>query len=248
MTKQVLHSQGCPIRTGFARAGICSLTLVLALLLVTRYAHAGGPKYIAGVSYFDHETIGTPLTWSLGQITYYTDQGNLSPILPGTSADAFVADAFSQWTSISTVAVSATRAGQLAEDVSGANVYVNPDRTVTLPPDIMPTATSTPVGIVYDADGSVTNALLGLGAGDPSECFFNAAFGGIDNFGTDAHFLHALVVLNGNCAQSSSQLTDVEYRLVRVLGRVLGLDWSQVNINVLNYHPRPTRMTSPGFR
>jgi len=222
--------------------------LLLALWLgLSPIARAGGPKYIAGVSYFDSGLAGTPLTWAQGQINYYTDQGNLSSILPGTSADAFVADAFSQWTSISTAAVSAVRAGQLAEDINGSNVYVNPDGSLTLPADITPTATDKPVGIVYDADGSVTDALLGVGAGDPSECFYNAAFGGIDNFGTDAHFLHALVILNGNCAQTSSQLTDVEYRLVRVLGRVLGLDRSQVNINVLTYNPRPTPDDYAGF-
>jgi len=86
------------------------LTLLFTLMPL---AHAGGPKYVAGVSYFSQGTAGTPLTWAQGAITYYTDQGDLSPILPGPSADAFVADAFSQWTSISTAAVSATRAGQL---------------------------------------------------------------------------------------------------------------------------------------
>jgi len=208
---------------------------------------AGGPKYVAGTSYFNPGTVGTPLTWAQGQINYYTDQGDLSPILPGTSADSFVADAFSQWTSISTAAVAATRAGQLAENVSGQNVYVNPDGTITMPADIMPTATGTPVGVVYDEDGTVTDALLGQGAGDASECFYNAAYGGDDNYGTDATFLHALVVINGNCAQTSSQLTDVEYRLVRVLGQVLGLDWSQVNINVLTGNPPPTQDDYAGF-
>jgi len=53
-------------------------------------------------------------------------------------------------------------------------------------------------------------------------------YGGVDNFGTGANFLHALVVINGQCALQSSQLTDVEYRLVRVLGSVLGLGWSQL--------------------
>ena len=222
--------------------------LVVGVLAVSgQLAHAGGPKYVAGVSYFDPGTAGTPLTWAQGQINYYTDQGNLSPTLPGTSADAFVADAFSQWIATPTAAVSATRAGQLDENVSGDNVFVNPDGTLTMPSDILPTATSTPVGIVYDADGSVTSALLGQGAGDSSECFYNAAFGGIDNFATNAHFLHALVILNGNCAQTSNQLPDVKYRLVRVLGRVLGLDWSQVNINLLTHNPPPTQDDYVGF-
>ncbi len=210
-------------------------------------AQAGGPKYIAGVSYFDSGLAGTPLTWSQGAITYYTDQGDLSPILPGPNADAFVADAFSQWTSIPIAAVVATHGGQLAENVSGANVYVNPDGSITMPADIEPSATGTPVGVVYDEDGTVTDALLGQGAGDPSECFYNAAYGGDDNLGTSANFLHALVVINGNCAQTSSQLPDVEYRLVRVLGRVLGLDWSQLNLNVLTGNPPPTSADYAGF-
>ncbi len=158
-----------------------------------------------------------------------------------------MASALSQWTSIPIAAVVATHGGQLAENVSGANVFVNPDGTITMPADIEPTATGTPLGVVYDEDGTVTDALLGQGAGDPSECFYNAAFGGDDNLGTNANFLHALVVINGNCAQTSSQLPDVEYRLVRVLGRVLGLDWSQLNINVLTGNPPPTPDDYAGF-
>jgi IPT/TIG domain len=210
-------------------------------------ARAGGPKYVAGASYFTSGAMGLPITWAQGEISYYTDQGDLSPILPGASADALVADAFSQWTSIATAAVAASPAGNLAEDVSGENVFVNPDGSISMPADILPSATATPVGIVYDADGTVTDALLGQGAGDPAECFGNAVFGGVDNFGADANFLHALVVINGNCALASSQLTDVEYRLVRVLGQVMGLDWSQVNDNVLTHQPPATSDDYTGF-
>ena len=223
------------------RALFAVRSLFIALLLISAGdAFAGGPKYIAGASYFNPGTMGTPLTWPGATLNYYTDHGNLSPIYPGPSADALVADAFSQWTSVSTAAISALRAGQLGEDVSGSNVFRNPDGTITMPSDILPTATGTPVAVVYDSDGTVTNALLGQGAGDPSECFDNAAYGWIDNFATNAFFAHALVVINGNCAQSTSQQTDVEYRLVRVLGRILGLDWSQVNDNVFTHNPPPT--------
>jgi len=216
------------------------LLLMIALVIaLVRFAQAGGPKYVAGVSYFNSGTVGTPLTWSGGVINYYSDQGDLSSAYPGPSADALVADSFSQWTSLSTAAISAVHAGQLAENVSGANVYRNADGSISMPADIQPSATGTPVGVVYDEDGSVTDAFLGQGAGDASECFSNAVFGWIDNFATDAYFAHALVIINGNCAQTSSQQTDVEYRLVRVLGRVLGLDWSQVNDNVFTHNPAP---------
>ncbi len=90
-------------------------------------------------------------------------------------------------------------------------------------------------------------ALLGAGAGDPSQCFWNAVYGGVDNFGVGANFLHALVIINGQCALQSSQLTDVEYRLVRVLGHVIGLGWSQMNLNVITGHPHPTAADYAGF-
>ena len=179
-------------------------------------------------------------------ITYYTDQGDLSPILPNASANAFVADAFSQWTSVPTAAVAAVNGGQLAEDVNGSNV-TNSGGTLSMPTDIQPTATGTPIGIVYDYDGSVTSALLGSGAGDASQCFFNAAYGGDDNYAPPATYIHALVVINGQCAQQSSQLVDVEYRLVRVLGTVFGVGWSQVNPNVLTNSPPPTASDFAGF-
>ena len=223
------------------------LGVIFVLILLPSAALAGGPKYIAGTTYFNSGTAGTPLTWSQGSVNYYTDQGDLSPILPGPTADALVADAWKQWASIPTVAVSAIRAGQLAEDVSGANVTVNSDGSINLPADILPSAIATPVGIVYDADGSVTDALLGQGAGASESCFTNAAYGGVDNFGADAHFLHALIILNGNCVQTSAQLPDLEYRLVRLFGRVLGLDWSQLNLNVITGSPRATADDYAGF-
>jgi hypothetical protein len=219
---------------------------ITVLVLFRPQLYAGGPRTIAGTSYFDSAVKGTPLTWNQGAVSYYTDRGDLSPVLPSASADAFVADAFSRWTSISTAAVSAIRAGQLAEDVSGANVSAS-GGAITLPTDILPSAKSFPVAIVYDADGAVTNALLGQGAGAAGSCFSNAAYGGADSFSTDGHLQHALVILNGICAQTSSQLPDVEYRLVRVLGGVLGLGWSQLNDNVFTRSPGPTTADYAGL-
>src|SRR5579864_63721 len=158
------------------------------VLLSVAICRAGGPKRVAGKTYFDPTTTGQPLVWPQGLITYYTDQGDLSAYLSNASANALVADAFSQWTSVPTAAVAATSGGQLAEDVNGTNVYRNADGTISLPADIQPTATGTPVGIVYDSDGSVTDALIGTGAGDPSQCFSNAVFGGTDSYGAFATY------------------------------------------------------------
>lgn len=216
-------------------------------LQLSALAHAGGPAYVAGANYFDSSTMGSPLTWAQGSLNYYTDQGDLSTILPGSSADRFVANAFAMWTTIPTTAVSAVRAGQLAENVSGSNLAVV-NGVITTPADITPGATGTPVGVVYDEDGSVTDALLGAGASNSANCPDAAAFGGIDNFSTSAHFLHALIIiLNGNCAQSSSQLPDLQYHLVRIIDRVLGLDWSQANLNVITGNPLPSADAFAGF-
>ncbi|MFI5381842.1 MAG: hypothetical protein ACHRHE_21295, partial [Tepidisphaerales bacterium] len=231
-----------------ARSFLFRLALAAGMVLcVVLLSRAGGPKCVAGASYFDATTMGQALVWPQGLVSYFTDQGDLSPILPNSSANSFVADAFSQWTSVPTAALAATGGGQLAEDVNGTNVTLNSDGTISMPVDIQPSATGTPIGIVYDYDGSVTNALVGAGAGDASQCFYNAAFGGNDNYGTFATYQHALIVINGQCALQSSQLTDVEYRLVRVIGSVLGLGWSQVNDNVLTGTPHPTSDDYAGF-
>jgi len=227
---------------------LCAALLAfLVLVVLPQLAHAGGPRYIAGSSYFDPGTKGMPLTWAQGAVNYYTDQGDLSPLLPQAGANQLVADAFSRWTSISTAAVSSALSGQLDEDVNGSNVFANADGTITMPSDILPAALTKPLAVVYDADGAVTDALLGLGAGGADYCFTNGVFGGPDNLSTDAHIVHALVIINGNCAQTAAELPDVKYRLVRVLGRVLGLDWSQANLNVITRQPPPTADDYNGF-
>lgn len=220
--------------------------LLALLLALGGGARAGGPAWVAGTSFFDPALAGTPITWRDGAVFYYTDQGALSPLLSQSDADALVAAAFARWTAIPTAAVSAQRAGQLAEDVNGSNV-TRSGGVLLLPADIQETATATPVAVVYDADGQVTDALLGAGAGSHDLCAFHAAYGGPDNFYSDAHFAHALVVVNGNCARSAGDLPLLRYLLVRALGRVLGMDWSQLNDNVVTRSPAPTPDDWAGF-
>jgi len=227
--------------------------LAVAVFLISSAiaSRAGGPAFIAGAGY-NPGVEGQALIWangtgSMATVQYFTDQGNLSPILTGAQADALVATAFGTWTSIPGVALTASQGGHLAEDVNGSNIETNGDGVVTAPADITSSATGTPVGVVYDYDGTVTNALLGEGAGALEDCFTNAAYGGPDNFSLGGNIVHALVVINGVCAATSAQLPDVQYRLVRVLGRTLGLGWSQANLNVLTRNPPPTSADFAGF-
>src|ERR1035437_3581596 len=172
-------------------------------------SRAGGPAFIAGSGYAPGVE-GQALVWANGSVQYFTDQGDLSPILPGAQADSFVATAFSAWTGISSVALTASQGGHLAEDVNGSNIETDGYGTITVPADLTPSATGTPVGIAYDYDGTVTNAILGEGAGDLEDCFTNAVYGGPDNFSTGGNIVHALVVINGVCAATSAQLPDVQ--------------------------------------
>ena len=147
---------------------VLGFAAVLLGLLVS-LAFAGDPRYVAGASYFDPAVKGMPITWAGGQLSYYTDQGQLSALLPHANADAMVADSFARWTSVPTAALSATQSGQLSEDVNGTNVPVDATGAITVPLDIQPTATDKPVAIIYDADGAVTDAFLGAG-----ECSFES--------------------------------------------------------------------------
>jgi hypothetical protein len=223
-----------------------TLALVVFLICSAVASRAGGPAFVAGSGY-DPGVEGQALIWANGSVQYFTDQGNLSPILTGAQADAFVASAFNAWASIPGVALTASQGGHLAEDVNGSNIVVAANGTIAAPADIMSSATGTPLGIIYDSDGTVTDALLGAGAGSSADCFTNAVYGGPDNFSTAGNIVHAFIVINGVCATTSTQLPDVQYRLVRVLGRILGLGWSQANLNVLTRKPPPAAADFAGF-
>src|SRR5580658_7635351 len=230
------------------RSNISRRILVVAILLGCGVVicRAGGPAFVAGSGY-NSGVEGQPLIWANGSVTYFTDQGNLSPILSNTQGNAFVASAFGAWTSISGTTLNILWGGQLAEDVNGSNIETNGFGVVTAPADITASATGTPVGIVYDYDGTVTDAILGEGTGEADECFVDAVYGGPDNFAASGNIVHSLVVINGVCAATSAQLPDVQYRLVRVLGRTLGLGWSQADVNVLTGNPPPIQGDYQGF-
>src|SRR5579863_894922 len=85
--KQLAMTDRTPFLT---RSFVFRLVLAAAIvLLFALLSRAGGPKSVAGTSYFEANATGQPLVWAQGQIAYYTDQGDLSPILPNASANAF---------------------------------------------------------------------------------------------------------------------------------------------------------------
>ena len=95
--------------------------------------------------------------------------------------------------------------------------------------------------MVYDTDGSVTETLLGAGASLPSACRTNAVTESVDKFDPAGYIVHAVIVVNGRCSgAAAAQQLELQYKLERVFGRVLGLAWSQTNDNVFTGVPTPT--------
>jgi len=214
---------------------------LLAALLLPAAAMAGGPKHVAGVSYFNPGVVGQPLHWANGQLHYYVDQGPLNASVANQQAKAMVDAAAALWSAIPTAGVTLTDMGALNEDVNGSNILVSGTNfTVTNeqtgqlgviiePADITPSATSYPLAIIFDADGTVINALYGDGASSPTSCQSNGVYVWLDNVNPDATMAHAVILLNGLCAANSNLLAMMSFELERAFGRILGLDDSQVN-------------------
>ncbi len=202
---------------------------VALLLLVPACAVAGGPKYIAGTSFFNPAVIGQPVHWAGGQVNYYVDQGPLSSLVSNRQATAMVDAAAALWSAVPTAGVTLTDMGPLNEDVNGSNIVVNSAGAITAPANVTPAATNYPLAVIYDADGSVINAIFGAATSQPDACQNNGVYVWMDNLNPDASIAHAVIVLNGLCATNSNMLEMMSFELERAFGRVLGLDDSQVN-------------------
>ena len=217
---------------GSRAATIPSLALAL-LALAPAVAVAGGPKYVAGVSYFDAGVLGQPIHWAQGQVNYYVDQGPLNATVSNQQATAMVDAAAAIWSAVPTAGVTLTDKGQLNEDVNGSNIVVGSGGQITQPSDVTPSAINYPLGIIYDADGSVIDALFGTNASEPDTCQNSGVWVWTDNITPGAIAAHGIIVLNGRCATSADLIEMMSYELERAFGRILGLDYAQVNPGAL---------------
>lgn len=209
---------------------------VVLLTLGSETAFCGGPKYVAGASYFNPAVLGQPVRWGNGQVNYYVDQGALSATVTNQQATSMVDAAAALWSAVPTAGVTLTDMGPLNEDVSGSNIVVNAasialnaSGQITAPADVTPSATSYPLGVIYDADGSVIDAIFGATTSTPGACQKNGVYVWMDNLNTDATIAHGLIILNGLCATTQPMMAMMSYELERAFGRALGLDYAQVN-------------------
>src|SRR5258708_32921609 len=89
------------------------LTILLMSLEVT-IALAGGPRWVAGSSYFDPAVKGKPIVWKHGLINYYADLGDLSATVNQAQANAMGAAAAALWTGVATLGISIQASGSQA--------------------------------------------------------------------------------------------------------------------------------------
>ena len=134
--------------------------LPLALCLFIAPAFAEGPLNVGGLP---PDAEGVPFRWNPTNfpLTYWTDMGNLG-VKTNTQADQIVTDAFDVWKNVTTASITFNAAGELGGDVTAANArdVVNAiEGCAPLPAGGIARDRS----IIYDTDGSVTDALLGPG-------------------------------------------------------------------------------------
>ncbi len=224
---------GCVLLRCLWRVAFCGAA---ALAFFPQLAFAGGPKFVAGTSYFDPGVVGQPVRWASGQVNYFVDQGPLNATVSHEHATAMVDAAAALWGAVSTAGVTLTDKGTLNEDVSEANTVAAATGRFAQPSDAAPSATNYPLAVIFDADGAVIDALYGTGASEPTSCRNNGVLVELDNLNTDATIAHALILMNGRCATSTSLLQMMSFQLERAFGRVLGLDYSQVNHSSAQTH------------
>lgn len=211
-----------------AMRSVRNLAWFAALGMLPAAVWGGGPRLVAGSTYFQPGVMGQPLLWPNGQLTYYVDQGALSAAVSNQQAVAMVDAAAALWSAVPTAGVTLKDGGSLNEDVNGTNVVAQ-NQVFAQPSDVAPTATAFPLGVVFDADGAVIDALFGAQVSDPTRCDLNGVTVWTDNLQPDATVAHAIILVNGRCADTPNHIAMLSFLLERAFGQVLGLGFSQVD-------------------
>jgi hypothetical protein len=165
--------------------------------------------------------MGQPIHWKGGKLNYYVDRGPLSATISHQRGVDMVDAAAALWSAVPTAAVSLVNKGQLGEDVSGSNAVAG-NGNLLEPSDVAAAAAAYPVGIIFDTDGSVIDAVLGAQASDPGSCNTRGVVVWTDNIDPEATLSHAVMVLNGRCTDTANRLEMMTFLLERAFGLVLG--------------------------
>ncbi len=192
------------------------VTALVALWLVM----VAGDRAVAGGPLFVNDG-GEPLVWAERPVPWNSDQGGLG-ILDQASAHQLVDDAFAVWAAVPTADISYADAGSLPVDVVATNVggFVGICGDGLSP-------------VVYDTDGTITDALFGAGASNSILGFAGPECGTF----TPPVITEASAVLNGKFIDGIASGGNPEIALetflgvmVHEFGHYVNLDHSQINL------------------
>lgn len=185
-------------------AKLLAVTVTFMAILAATCANAGGPKSICAT--------GAPIKFpGTGTITLNYDQGTLGT-RSKAQADAFVTNAVAIWTDVGTASVVLGRGPDMPVDVTTANLATYyPNNAANTSDGLNP--------VIYDTDGSIIDAIFGVGAKNNLLGFATARF-------ANCQYTEGVAFVSGFKPVSDTTLGVV---FAHEVGHLFGLDHAQLD-------------------
>jgi len=183
--------------------------LTLLLLTFLTQAQAGGPLTLVNNKAVVYPNGGRGIILNF-------DRGDLGPRTNAT-ADSLALRAISLWNSVNTASISLSQGADMPVDVTSANVTTYINGSSASSDGLNP--------FVYDTDGSVIDAILGVGQSD-----FILGIGGSSFFTSgrrSGEYTEGYLVLNGSNTRVNDDTLVVT--MAHELGHFFGVDHSQLD-------------------